>query len=256
MSSVRAAIGLLILLAFAAPSARADTALVGVASNFADAATEIAQRFAADTRHQVEVSLGATGKFYAQIRAGAPYDAFLAADRERPAMLETEGHAVAGSRFTYAVGRLTLWSADPQRIGADPQAVLADPAIRAVAIANPALAPYGRAAAEALQNLGLDQRLRLRLVTAENVGQAFALVATGNAEIGFVATSLLEGRRGKALGGSRWDVPAHLHAPIRQDGVLLKRAAANPAARAFLDFLRGAKARAIMARLGYKIATE
>lgn len=256
MSSARAAISLLFMLAFAVPSARGESALVAVASNFAEAATEIAQRFATETGHRVEISFGGTGKFYAQIRAGAPYDLFLAADRERPEKLVAEGVAVAGSRFTYAIGRLTLWSADPGRIGADPQAILADPAIRAIAIANPALAPYGRAAAEALQNLGLRRQLRPRLVMAENVGQAFALVATGNAEAGFVARSLLEGRRGRALGGSRWDVPASLHTPIRQDAVLLVRAAANPVARAFHEFLRGAKARAIMARLGYKVATE
>ena len=235
---------------------RAETALVAVASNFTEAVTEIAADFEAETGHSITISLGATGKVYAQIRAGAPYDAFLAADQARPEKLELEGFARAGSRFTYAVGRLTLWSADPQRITGDPNSVLTNQAIRAIAIANPALAPYGLAARQTLQKMGLWQRLKARLVTAENIGQTFALTATGNAELGFVATPLLEGKRGKALGGSRWDVPADLHAPIRQDAALLKRAGANKAAPAFLDFLRGPKARAILVRLGYKLATE
>jgi molybdate transport system substrate-binding protein len=237
-------------------SAHAETALVAAASNFSEAATRITDDFEIESGHQIKVSLGSTGKLYAQIRAGAPFDVLLAADQRSPEKLAVEGLAIAASRFTYAVGRLTLWSANPKRVAGDAKTLLANPAIRAIAIANPALAPYGLAARQALQKLGVWQQLGSRIVTAENVGQAFALTATGNAELGFVATPLLEGKRGKALGGSRWEVPVQLHAPIRQDAVLLKRAEANKAARDFLVFLRGAKARAIMARLGYNSATE
>ncbi len=256
MSIARLIVTLMTALAVWAGAARAETVLVAVASNFAEAVTEIASDFGAETGHRITISLGATGKIYAQIRAGAPFDAFLAADQARPEMLEAEGLARAGSRFTYAIGRLTLWSADPQRIAGDPRSVLTNPIVRAIAIANPALAPYGLAAQQTLQKMGLWPQLKARLVTAENIGQAFALAATGNAQLGFVATPLLKGKRGMALGGSRWDVPGDMHAPIRQDAVLLKRAGANIAAPAFLDFLRGPKARAILARLGYKLATE
>jgi molybdate transport system substrate-binding protein len=237
-------------------SVQAETALVAAASNFAEASARIADDFEAETGHQIKVSVGSTGKLYAQIRAGAPFDVLLAADQMSPEKLAADGLAVAESRFTYAIGRLTLWSADPKRVAGDPKTLLANPAIRAIAIANPALAPYGLAARQALQKLGVWQQLNARIVTAENVGQAFALTATGNAELGFVARPLLESRRGKALGGSRWEVPVQLHAPIRQDAVLLKRAETNKAARDFLAFLRGAKARAIMAQLGYNSATE
>lgn len=256
MSIARFIVALMVALAVWADTTRAETVLVAVASNFAEAVTEIAGEFEAETGHRITISLGATGKIYAQIRAGAPYDVFLAADQVRPEMLEAEGLARAGSRFTYAIGRLTLWSADPQRVAGDPRSVLTNPAVRAIAIANPALAPYGLAAQQTLQKMGLWTQLKARLVTAENIGQTSALAATGNAQLGFVATPLLEGKRGKALGGSRWDVPVGMHAPIRQDAVLLKRAGANKAADAFLGFLRGRKARAILVRLGYKVAIE
>ncbi len=250
------------ILAFAAAvvvgcaAVRAETALVAVASNFAEAADDIKSAFEVESGHRITITLGATGKIYAQIRAGAPYDAFLAADQERPRRLQREGLARVGSRFTYAIGQLTLWSADAQRVAGDPKAVLSGPAVRAFPIANPALAPYGLATRQALQKMGLWQALAPRVVTGENISQALALTATGNAELGFVATPLLKGRRGKALGGSGWDVPADLHAPIRQDAVLLERAGTNAAAAGFLDFLRGPKARAIMVRLGYKPASE
>lgn len=237
-------------------SVRAESALVAVASNFAEAADDIKAAFEEASGHRVTLTLGATGKIYAQIRAGAPFDAFLAADQERPRLLDSQGLARSGSRFTYAIGQLTLWSADAQRLADDPRAALSNPAVRAIAIANPDLAPYGLAAREVLQKLGLWQTLAPRIVRGENISQALALIATGNAELGFVATPLLKGRRGKSLGGSGWAVPADLHAPIRQDAVLLARAGMNPAAAGFLDFLRGPKARAIMVRLGYKVASE
>ena len=237
-------------------SVRAETALVAVASNFSEAADDIKAAFEESSGHRITLTLGATGKIYAQIRAGAPFDAFLAADQERPLLLDRQGLARSGSRFTYAIGQLTLWSADVQRLTGDPTAALSNSAVRAIAIANPDLAPYGLAAREVLQKLGLWQVLAPRIVRGENISQALALAATGNAELGFVATPLLKGRRGRALGGSGWAVPGNLHAPIRQDAVLLARAGTNPAAAGFLDFLRGPKARAIMVRLGYKVTSE
>jgi len=256
MSITRCFVAVMGALVMHAGAARAESALVAVASNFAEAAHGITAAFEAESGHRIAISLGATGKIYAQIRAGAPFDVFLAADQARPKMLEAEGLVRAGSRFTYAIGRLSLWSADPQRIAGDPRAVLTNPTVGAIAMANPALAPYGLAAQQTLQKMGLWQKLTSRLVTGENIGQTFALAATGNAQLGFIATPLLEGKRGKTLGGSRWDVPADLHASIRQDAVQLKRAGANKAARLFLGFLRGPKAHAIMARLGYKSASE
>lgn len=232
---IRAALLLLLLTAL---PARAAGVLVAVASNFAEPAGEIAAGFEAATGHRVILSAGATGALYARIVNGAPYDVLLAADAERPARLEAEGRAVPGSRFTYAVGRLVLWSPDPERIADGPAAIAA--MTGRLAIAHPDLAPYGAAAAEMLAALGLDPPL----VRGENVGQAYALVATGNAELGLVAAAQL--RHGE---GSRWLVPADLHAPIRQDAVLLRD---GPAARAFLDWLRGPEAAAVIAAWGYE----
>lgn len=224
----------------AAP-AHAGKALIAVAANFSMPAERIAAEFEAATGHEITLTAGSTGKLYAQIAAGAPYDVLLAADAERPARLEAEGLAVAGSRFTYAVGQLVLWSADPARI-TGPEAL--DGAFRALAIANPELAPYGIAAVETLASLG---KTPARIVMGENIGQTFALVSTGNAELGFVAASQLT----ESSEGSRWDVPASLHAPIRQEAVLLTRAASNEAAHAFLDWLRRPEAAVIIAASGY-----
>lgn len=193
--------------------------------------------------------MGSTGKLYAQILHGAPFDVLLAADRERPALLERAGLAVPGSRRTYAVGRLTLWSADPERVQGDIAELLTAGGFRRLAMANPDLAPYGAAAREVLTGFGLYAALDKKIVTAENIGQTYAMVATGNAEIGFVAAS---GVRSTGE-GSRWDVPADLHAPIRQDAVLLSRAENNIAALAFLDFLRTDRARAIISGYGYGV---
>ena len=164
-------------------------------------------------------------------------------------LLERAGMTVPGSRRTFASGRLTLWSTDPERIQGDVPALLASGSFRRLAMANPALAPYGAAAREVLEDFGLYETLREKVVTAENVGQTYAMVATGNAEMGFVATSSLR----TSGGGSRWDVPPDTHAPIRQDAVLLARAANNIAAREFLDFLHGEPARTIIAGFGYGV---
>lgn len=250
---LHAAVCTIFMLAFAAvPSeqARAAEALAAVATNFAEVMDALGPRFEAATGHRLRVSSGSTGKLYAQVRNGAPFDLFLAADQRRPELLETAGHAVSGSRFTYAIGRLTLWSADKDRIGADGAAVLRRDDFRHLAIANPKLAPYGLAAQQALTALDLWKPLQDRIVQGENIGQAFSLVATGNAELGFVALSAVLSPRHKVT-GSRWDVPVDLYEPIRQDAVLLSRGADNIAARAFLGFIQSAEARGIVARFGY-----
>ena len=248
-TTLRAA--LLCALLIAAPlGARAETALAAVAANFAETAEALLPAFRAATGHDVELTTGSTGKLYAQISAGAPFDLMLSADAATPARLLAEGGAVAGTSFTYAVGRLTLWSADPARIGEDGRAALEDPALRFVAIANPDLAPYGVAARETLRSLGLWERLQPRIVMGQNVGQSHSMVASGAAEVGFVALSAVLSPR-NATSGSRWDVPQTLYAPIRQDAVLLGPGSDNPAARAFLDFLRTPEAAAVIDRFGY-----
>ena len=237
------------LFAFASLEASAEEALIAVAANFAEALAEVERAFEGAGRHRLRVAVGSTGKLYAQILHGAPFDILLAADQERPILLERAGLAVRGSRRTYAVGRLALWSADPERIQGDVPTLLADGSFRRLAMANPALAPYGVAAREVLQGFGLYAALREKIVTAENIGQTYAMVATGNAEIGFVAASAP-----RATGeGSRWDVPSDLHAPIRQDAALLARAANNVAAQEFLDFLHGKRAGAIISAFGYGV---
>lgn len=230
--------------------ARAGDALVAVAANFSDVVVELVPAFETATGHTLKVSTGSTGKIYAQIRNGAPFDLFLAADQRRPQMLEEEGAAVPGSRFTYASGRLTLWSADADRIGADGVAALRAADLRHLAIANPELAPYGQAARETLSSLGLREELSGRIVMSENIGQTFAAVASGSAELGFVALSAVVGSS-NPVKGSRWDVPSDHHGPIRQDAVLLEHGRGNPAASAFLEFLRSPSARQVIVRHGY-----
>ena len=229
-----------------------ETALIAVAANFAEIAGALEEAFEGQSPHDVTVTTGSTGKLYAQIVKGAPFDVFLSADRARAARLEDEGHAVAGSRFTYAVGRLTLWSAHEDRISDNGPAVLGEDDFRALAIANPELAPYGLAARQTLENLGLLDAVSDRIVMGENIGQAFSMVATGNAELGFIALSYVMSPRNETP-GSWWAVPADLHDPIRQDAVLTARGAENAAARAFLDFLKSDEAGELIERYGYAI---
>lgn len=266
-------IGFLALLGSVGPTApaTAETVRAAVASNFAPAAREIAARFEAETGHRVLLSFGATGQLYAQIVRGAPFEVFLAADDERPALAEAAGLAVPGARFTYAVGRLALVSREPDRIRG-PES-LRTPEITRLALANPATAPYGRAAVETLRALGLDPgSARFRLVQGTNVGQVFSFVHTGNADAGFVALSQTishtnsrtnssrisrtfsptDAPPGTPSAGSRWVVPETLHAPIRQQAVLLRAGEDNEAAAAFLRFLRSAPAREMLARRGYR----
>lgn len=250
----RLALALLVGLSLAgtAGPAAGEEAVVAVATNFSEVAERLARDFERESGHRLTLVAGSTGKLHAQIAHGAPFDVFLSADRESPARLEKEGLAVAGSRFTYATGRLTLWSREPGRVGRDGAATLRQGKFRLLAIANPELAPYGAAAKQALEKLGLWERFKDRIVMGETIGQAHALVASGNAELGFVAlSSVLSPRNG--TGGSRWEVPTGLYAPIRQDAVLLARAAGNAAARGFLGFLRSRKARAVIEAFGYEV---
>ncbi len=222
---------------------------VAVAANFAGPVAKIGEAFTAATGHVLKVSTGATGKFYAQIVAGAPFELLLAADDETPRRLVAEGHAVAGSRFTYAIGKLVLWSATPGF--ADAQgAVLESDKVRYVAIANPKVAPYGAAALALLKARGLTGKVTPKLVTAESIAQAYQFAATGNAELAFVALSQVA-VPGKPAVGSYWLVPQTLYGEIRQDAVLLKAGEKNPAALALLEFLKGGAAKQVIRDFGY-----
>lgn len=229
--------------------AMAGEVQVAVAANFAAPFAKIGEQFTAATGHTLKVSSGATGKFYAQIVHGAPFEVLLAADDTTPRKLVAEGRAVAGTAFTYALGRLALWSAQPGLVDAQ-GAVLGSAAVKHVAIANPKVAPYGAAAMEVIRARGLADALAPKLVTGENIAQAFQFVATGNAELGFVALSQVA-VPGQPARGSWWLVPATLHGEIRQDAVLLQAGEKNPAARALLEFLRSAPARAVVREFGY-----
>lgn len=229
---------------------QADTALIAVATNFVPVAEALSPGFTAATGHQITITGGSTGKLYAQITEAAPFEVLLSADQATPDRLITEGLAVAGSGFTYATGALALWSADPARIGPDGSVALADKSLRFVAIANPDLAPYGQAAKEALQALNLWDPLQPKIVMGQNIGAAFALTSSGAAELGFVALSAVID---PAVGGSTWIVPPDLYAPIHQDAVLLNAGATNPAAQAFLDYLRSPAAVALITASGYTV---
>ena len=230
--------------------ARADVVQVAVAANFTAPARALAEVFARTTGHEARLSFGATGAFYTQIKNGAPFDVLLAADNERPARLEKEGDTVPGSRFTYATGQLVLWSAKPGFVD-DQGAVLKGGHFGKIAIANPKNAPYGAAAVEAMNKLGLAAALQPKLVTGESIGQTYNFIATGNAELGFVALAqVLEG--GKLKSGSMWVVPAQYHAPIIQDAVILNRAASNPAAKAWMELLKTPQSKALIRSYGYE----
>lgn len=242
----RSMLWLLMTLPCAAGEAAADEIRVAVATNFAAAMSALVERFERSTGHTVLVSSGSTGVHYAQIKSGAPFEAFFAADAERPRLLEAEGAAVAGSRFLYAVGRVALWSNRVDYVDAG-GAVLETGDFRHLAIANPELAPYGAAAREVLAARGLLSRLQPRLVTGQDIGQTYSFVQTGNAELGFVAWAQLR-RPGETIGGSYWLVPESLHRPIEQEAVLLRDV---PAARAFMEFVKGPEARKIIRGYGY-----
>jgi molybdate transport system substrate-binding protein len=249
--SLQRTFAIAVALAIGPGIAVAGEAQLAVAANFAAPAKQLAQRFAQGSGHKLVISSGSTGKFYAQIRNGAPFDAFLSADDETPRRLEREALAVAGSGFTYALGRLALWSAREGLVDEE-GAVLRQGRFKRLAIANPKLAPYGAAAQQAMEKLGVWAMLQGKVVQGENIAQTFQFVASGNVELGFVAWSqIVEG--GATPRGSRWLVPPQLHAALRQDAVLLSRGAANAAAREFLAFLRGAPARELIRGFGYDL---
>lgn len=222
---------------------------VAVAANFTAPMQKIAQMFEQDTGHKAVLSFGSTGNLYAQIKNGAPFQILLAADDETPARIEKENLGVANSRFTYATGKLVLWSARVGRV--DNQGLVLQAAdLGKVALASPKVAPYGAAAVEAMGQLGLTTALAPRLVQGESIGQAFAFAATGNADVGFVALSqVLEG--GKLKSGSVWVVPQHLYSPIRQDAVVLKKAATNAAAQALVTLLQSPNVKDLIRSHGY-----
>ena len=236
-------------LALFAAGGQAGEVRVAVAANFAAPLERIGAAFTAATGHTLTLSSGATGKFYTQVLHGAPFEVLLAADDETPKRLIAAGLALAGTEFTYARGRLVLWSAQPGLV--DPQgAVLGSGRVKHVAIANPKVAPYGAAAMAVLRARGLAEALAPKLVTGESIAQTFQFVATGNAELGFVALSQVAAP-GRPAGGSYWLVPPALYGEIRQDAVLLQAGGKNPAARALLDFLKSEPARAIIRESGY-----
>lgn len=230
------------------PAGAADVT-AAVAANFTAAIRRLAPDFENATGDRLLASFGSTGKLYAQIRNDAPFDVFLAADQERPRLLEQQGDAVAGSRFTYAVGQLVLWSADPNTVDANGE-VLRRGDFAHLAIANPKTAPYGAAAEQTLRRLGVWNRLQPQLVRGENITQTFQFVSSGNAALGLVAASQLRALPASRR-GSQWPVPDRLHDPLRQDAVLLKRGAANSAAHRFLEYLRSPRALSIIHDLGY-----
>lgn len=214
---------------------------IAVASNFKAPASELVKRFQERTGRNVTITLGSTGKLYAQIRNGAPFAVFLAADAERPRLLEQEIPAAKGSRFTYAIGKLVLWSPDPELVDNEGKVLESD--FGKLALANPKLAPYGVAAEEVLRKKGVWDKVERRLVRGENIGQTFQFVSTGNAEIGFVALSQAKGK-----GGSLWEVPHELYTPIEQQAVLLS---GDEGAREFLEFLKSEEARKLIREFGY-----
>lgn len=235
---------------FALPAhARADEVHVAVAANFAGPFQQIASGFAAATGHQAVVSTGSTGKFHTQIRNGAPFAVLIAADDETPAKLIDEGLAVKRTSFTYAVGKLVLWSAKPGFVDAQGE-VLKGGKFKHLAIANPKLAPYGAAGVQVMMKLGVHEALADKVVQAENIAQAHQFVATGNAELGFVAWSQVA-VPGKVPTGSWWQVPAQLHTPIRQNAVLLTAGANQAAAQALLQYLRSDAAKSVIQSWGY-----
>ena len=243
------AVGLTVLLATSL--AKAGEVQVAVAANFTAPMKLIAAEFEKSTGHKAQLSFGATGKFYAQIKNGAPFEVLLAADNETPLKLEQEGAGVAGSRFTYAIGKLVLWSANNTYVDAKGE-VLKRGAYQHIALAAPKLAPYGAAAQEVLDKLGLLATAAPKLVQGENIAQTYQFIKSGNAELGFIALSQVY-EAGKLKEGSAWVVPGNLYSPIRQDALLLSAGKDNPAAAALMKFMKSDKARAVITSFGYDL---
>ncbi len=230
---------------------QAASVSVAVASNFIAPMRKIAEAFAQETGHRAVLASGSTGGFHVQIKNGAPFEVLLAADDETPLRIEREGLGVEGSRFTYAIGQLVLWSEQPGYVDARAN-ILRSSKFDRIAIANPRLAPYGSAAVETLTRLGVLKDVQSRLVQGENIAQTYQFVATGNVQLGFVALSQVISD-GKISRGSGWIVPPDFHTPIRQDAILLVNGKDQPAAIALMKFLRGEKARAVIRSFGYDL---
>jgi molybdate transport system substrate-binding protein len=231
--------------------AMADEVQVAVAANFTAPLQQIAPAFEKATGHKLVASFGSTGKFYAQIRNGAPFEVLLAADDETPAKLVKEGSAIAGSTVTYAIGRLALWSARPAIVD-DHGEVLKKGGFDHLALTNPKLAPYGAAAVEVMKALGVFDPLQPKFITGENLLQTYQYISSGNALLGFIALSQVM-KDGKITTGSAWVIPAHLHQPIKQDAVLLENGKGKPAAKALMNYLKGDQAGIIIRSYGYDL---
>ncbi|MGI4797303.1 MAG: molybdate ABC transporter substrate-binding protein [Janthinobacterium lividum] len=238
------------LLSLIATQALAAQTTVAVAANFTDAAKEIAAAYKAKTGNDAVLSFGASGQFYTQISQGAPFEVFLSADDERPKKTVDDGFGVRGSTFTYAIGKLVLWSKQPGLVQGD--ATLTKAGFDKLSICNPAAAPYGAAAVETMKALKLYDALQPKLVVGANISQAFQFVQTGNAELGFVALSQVIDDKA----GSKWMVPQTLYSPIRQDAVLLKKGQGNETATGFLAFLKEPEAISIIRKYGYEVGAS
>ena len=234
-------------------NSQAATVLVAVASNFTKPMNEIAEAFKKATGHEANLSFGSSGKFVAQIENDAPFEVLLSADDKNPKKLEESGKGIANTRFTYAIGKLVLWSAKAGLVD-DQGQILSKGGFKHVALADPKLAPYGLAAEEALKNLGLLDKLHTLFVLGENISQTQQFISSGNAELGFIALSQVIDKEGSISEGSGWIVPDNLHTPIRQDAILLKKGEPNPAAPALLEFLKSPEALAIIKKYGYNLA--
>lgn len=247
LALLAAAIAAALSLILAGPAGAADTQ-VAVAANFTAPAKEIATAFTAKTGHHANLSFGSSGQFYTQITHGAPYEVFLSADPDRPKKAEQDGVGMPGTRFSYAIGRLVLWSTKPGLVD-DGGRVLATGKFNKLSIADPAAAPYGLAAIQVLNKLGLYSKVQAKIVKGASITQAYDFVRTGAADLGFVALSQVINQPG----GSRWLAPTADHAPIDQQAILLWTGAKNPAATAFMSFLKGPEARTIIKRYGYEV---
>ena len=232
-------------------SASAEEVQLAVAANFTAPMQKIAADFEKDTGHRAVLAFGATGKFYAQIANGAPFEMLLSADDETPARLEQEFLTAPNTRFTYAIGKLVLWSAKADLVDGKGE-ILKKGSFKHLALANPKTAPYGAAAIEVLTRLGLQGGVQDKLVQGENIAQTYQFISTGNAELGFVALSQVY-KDGAVTSGSAWRVPGSLYTPIRQDAVILAKGRNNPAARALADYLKGEKAQAVIRSYGYDL---
>ena len=231
-------------------NAQAAEIKVAVASNFANVLKEIAVEFQKDTGHQLAITPGATGKFYAQISNGAPFDVFLSADDETPRKLAQEGKAIASSQFTYAIGRLALWSPNPEMIDKNADILKTDK-FKFIAIANAKVAPYGQAAVQTMQKLGVLTKIEPRVVQGESISQTYQFVSTGNAQLGFVALSQIF-ENGKVKTGSAWIVPEEMHEQLKQDAVILQSCKQTSVCQDLMDYLKSEKAKKMMASYGYK----